>query len=311
MTRLWADAPTVSAKDPIPWPTLGGKQFWADEFFFHQWHIQRNTRSGLCRLLDESDFRHASGTYEQCRAVLDQIKIERKLPPMRGRAVLLLHGLGRSRSSMDKLAQTLKGQGGYNVFTVGYPSTQREIGDHARTLKHILDNLDGIEEINLVAHSMGNIVIRHYLADQTDRATGRRPDPRIRRFVMLGPPNHQSHLALMAADIGLFQWVAGEAGQQLGRDWDHLEGKLATPEFEFGILAGGKGDAKGFNPLIPGDNDRVVSVAGTRLAGAADFLVVPVAHTFMMDDPNVMEYTLRFLQKGYFVSPQKRQPIPK
>ena len=48
---------------PIPVPTLGGKQFWADELFFHQWRIQRNVYRH-CRLLDEHNLRHASGTYD-------------------------------------------------------------------------------------------------------------------------------------------------------------------------------------------------------------------------------------------------------
>ena len=55
--------------------------------------------------------------------------------------------------------------GGYEVFNVTYPSTRDDIGEHARSLAHIIDNLDGIEEVNFVAHSMGNIVIRHYLGD--------------------------------------------------------------------------------------------------------------------------------------------------
>ena len=53
----------------------------------------------------------------------------------------------------------------------------------------------------------------------------------------------------------------------------------------------------------------VVSVETTRLAGAADFAVLPVPHTLMMDDPEVQQYTLRFLERGYFRSDDQRQPI--
>ena len=53
----------------------------------------------------------------------------------------------------------------------------------------------------------------------------------------------------------------------------------------------------------------VVSVESTRLAGAADFAVLPVLHTVMMDDPRVQQYTLRFLSQGYFVSEDDRHPI--
>jgi pimeloyl-ACP methyl ester carboxylesterase len=302
-------AEPLGKADPVAIPTMGGKQFWADELFFHQWRIQRNVITGHYRLLDEQDRRHLSGTFEECRARLDQIKRTEHLPPMRGRAVIVLHGLGRSRVATDAICNYLKSQGGYTVFNVSYPSTQEGIADMARSLARVVENLDGITEINFVAHSMGNIVIRHYMADQA--AAGRRPDPRIRRFVMLAPPNHGSLAALTFADNSVFRVVAGEAGQELGRDWAKLEAKLATPGCKFGIIAGGKGDNKGFNPLLPGDNDGTITVGTTRLEGAADFLVLPVMHTFIVRDAKALEYTLRFLEKGYFISPDKVQPVPK
>ena len=40
-------------------PTMGGRQFWGDELFFHGWHVRRNTLTGHCRLLDKKNHRHA------------------------------------------------------------------------------------------------------------------------------------------------------------------------------------------------------------------------------------------------------------
>ena len=37
--------------------------------------------------------------------------------------------------------------------------------------------------------SLGNLVIRHYYGDMADPTGSRRPDPRLKRIVMLGPPN--------------------------------------------------------------------------------------------------------------------------
>ena len=79
-----------------------------------------------------------------------------------------------------------------------------------------------------------------------------------------------------------------------------------SPSLE-SLPAGRSGD--GSNPLLEGDDDLVVSVNETRLAGARDFVTVPVLHTFLMDDAKVHEYVLRFLQHGYFLSEQQRQPI--
>ena len=132
--RLGADGFGPKPGNPIPMPTMGGQQFWADELFFHQWRIQRNALDNHCRLLDGDDFRHASGTYEKCLATLEQIKRQQRLPPMQGKAVVVLHGLVASRCHMDGLARYLKEQGGYEVFNVTYPSTQGDIAAHAKRL---------------------------------------------------------------------------------------------------------------------------------------------------------------------------------
>ena len=99
--------------------------------------------------------------------------------------------------------------------------------------------------------------------------------------------------------------------KELATGWEGLEPKLATPKFEFGMLAGGKGDGKGYNPLIPGDDDAVITVESTRLAGARDFRVLPVMHTFFMNDKRVQELTVRFLEHGHFESEENRQPVDK
>ncbi|MCC6124006.1 MAG: alpha/beta hydrolase [Pirellulales bacterium] len=287
-------------------PTLGGKQFWADELFFHRWRIQQNVFTGHYRLLDENDLRHAWGTFEECKAGLEQIKTDRRLPPMKGKAVIVLHGICGTRLHMSKIGQYLETNGNYTVVNVAYPTTQREIAEHAKTLAKIIDNLDGIEEVNFVAHSMGNVVIRHYLND-LKAAEASNPGggpakqrPKFNRFVMLAPPNHGSGLARYFADNWVYKTVTGDSGRELGRDWSKLESHLASPDFEFGIIAGGKGDGKGYNPLLAGDNDGVIGVETARLAGAKDFVVIPAMHHRVQHHSLALVYTLRFLKVGSF-----------
>ncbi len=302
------DEPSTGPVNAIG-PTLGGKQFWADELFFHEWHIQRNVFTGHCRLLDGYRLRHAWGTFAECRQKLEEIKQRRGLPPMAGRSVIVLHGLFRTPSAMDSLCQYLHQEGGYSVFNVSYPTTRASVAVHAWSLSSIIKHLDGIEEINFVGHSLGNLVVRHYLSDHTDPTQGLRPDARINRFVMLGPPNQGAEIAEAFRGVKLFHAVAGTSGTELASQWDELEANLAIPDCEFGILAGGRSNSKGFNPFLSGDDDLVVGVDATRLPGARDFCVLPVMHSFMMNDPTVQEYTLRFLKHGYFVSAESRRPI--
>src|SRR5262249_39831019 len=101
--------------------TAGGKQFWADVWFFHDWRIQCNALTGHYRLLDGANRRHASGTYEICRDKMDEIRTRDKLSPMEGKAIIVLHGLFRTRTSMLTLGTALSKSGNYKAFCVGYP----------------------------------------------------------------------------------------------------------------------------------------------------------------------------------------------
>ncbi len=291
--------------------TLGGNQFWADKLFFHRWRIQQHALTGRYRLLDGGDVRHASGTFDECRAALERIRQERKLPPMQGRAVIVLHGLGASHVLMSGWAKHLEKDGEFQVLNFNYPSTLGTIHDHAQSLAGVIEHLEGIEEIHFVAHSLGNIVVRHYLAEQTDKARGKSPDPRIKRMVMIAPPNHGSELATSLSNGKLARTVLGKPVEELGPHWVWVERDLAIPQFEFGIVAGGRGNSGGYNPWLAGDDDGVVTVASTRLAGAADFVVVPDVHALLPFDSRVRDYALRFLRQGCFVSPERRQPIEK
>ena len=300
--RLGAGAATDFPLN-IPLPTMGGQQFWADELFFHHWHIQRNVLTGYYRLLDGKNIRRAWGTLNDCRIALEQIKRDTLAADARQSRDPSAR-TPRQPYNHASAGQYLHDRGGYVTFNVTYPSTQSGVGEHAGSLARIIGNLDGIEEINLVAYSLGNIVARNYLADRQHV-----PDPRLRRMVMLGPPNHGSLAAVVLAENLAFKLLTGEAGQELGSQWSTLESHLATPQFPFGIIAGGKQDGHGYNLLLAGDNDGTISVDTTRLAGAADFAVVPMLHQFLPYMPSVQEYTLRFLQHGYFLTAAKRHPV--
>ena len=293
----------------ITTPTGGGKQFWTDRFVYHHWRIQQNVYTGHCRLLDDKNVRQAWGAYDGCRQAFERLRVERSLPPVRGKVVVTIHGLGRTRQSMAGMGAYLAKEGGYTWLNFSYASTRDSIDSHASALLQVLQSLNEAEEVHFVAHSLGNLVIRRYLYERA-LANPEARGPQLGRFVMLAPPNQGAELAVRLRDNELFRLIFGTGGRQLAVEWDEVEQRLATPPCPFGILAGGQGEAGLNNPLISGENDFVVTVAETRLAGAADFLVVPKLHTFIMNSPEVRQYTLRFLQHGHFLSPEARQPIP-
>jgi pimeloyl-ACP methyl ester carboxylesterase len=290
--------------------TLGGTQFWSDELVYRDWRIQRNVVSGHYRLLDDRDFRRAWGTFEQCAARLEELKSELELPPMDGKAVVLLHGIIRSRSVMEDMAEYLDESGDFTAINVSYASTRRTLDEHAASLARVIDNLEGIDEIHFVCHSLGNLVLRRYLGEATAESPQWRVDPRIKRIVMLAPPNQGAKLAEAFKNNKLVGLIWGPCCKQLANDWQSLETRLAIPKQQFGIIAGGRGDEEGANPLVEGDDDLVLSIDETRLPGASDFLVVNRLHGQLLGDEDVQKNVLRFLENGYFVSEADRQPIP-
>lgn len=299
----------VSSELPnLPLLTIGGGQFWSDELVFHHWRIQKNVLSGHYRLLDENEFRRAWGTFEQCRQKLAALRREEELPPMRGPAVITLHGLIRSRGTMEGIGQFLEEEGDYTWLNVSYASTRRSLDEHAASLAQVISHLEGIDEINFVCHSLGNLVVRRYLGEAHQPQPQWKVDNRIKRFVMLGPPNNGAQFAALFKNNKIFGLLLGPSGKQLAADWSTVDQCLATPQCEFGIIAG-RGTAIGANPIVSGEDDMVVSVNETRLPGASDFLVVPQYHGGLMNDPLVRKSTLKFLKEGCFTSAEARQPI--
>ena len=65
----------------------------------------------------------------------------------------------------------------------------------------------------------------------------------------------------------------------------------------------------GYNPLLGEDNDFIVTVESTKLAGAADWLRLPVFHPLMMNDAAVKQAVFTFLRHGWFRSAGERQAL--
>ena len=281
--------------------------FWSDEFVQHDWRIQRNVITNDFRLLDDRDQVRLEGDFEACRTCYQQFSQDSQLLPVKGKVVILLHGLFRDHRAGKPLQRELS-KHEYTTIRVGYASTQAGIDSHAAALAKIVENLPDATEINFVGHSMGNIVIRKYLSDAL-RTNHNKLDPRFGRFVMLGPPNQGSAIALAAGDSSFLNRVVGTGFAQLGSQWQEFMQTLDPLPLEYGIIAGNTAKNSEGNPLLAGPDDLVVRVEETKLAGARDFEVLPVVHMRMFSDSTVQQHTLNFLEHGYFVSAEERHPL--
>lgn len=214
-------------------------------------------------------------------------------PSVGGDPVILIHGLGRSPASMAILGNRLESEG-YRVVRFGYPSTTEPLDTLVADLEAEIGRCCGAdaETVHFVTHSMGGVLVRAFLAE--------RPQVHRGRVVMLSPPSQGSEIVDTFATTPLLRSLLGPAGSRLGTGAAGIARQLPPIRFSLGIITGDRS----LNPLtswlIPGPDDGKVGVDRARLDGAADFLVLPATHTFIMNRLDVAEETAHFLREGRF-----------
>ena len=208
--------------------------------------------------------------------------------------VIILHGIAKSASSMEKLEEHLRDQG-YRTQNVTYPSTAENIEVLAgKYLPKAIDQCrgDGAKKIHFVTHSLGGIIARQYLQTHTL--------PHGSRMVMLAPPNKGSEVADKLKGLSIYKWSHGPAGQELGTDSESIPNRLKPVKIDVGVIAGDSSINPVFSAMIPGADDGTIAVERTKLKEMKDFIVVSSTHTFIMDNPLVMRQVVHFLEKGTF-----------
>jgi triacylglycerol lipase len=214
-----------------------------------------------------------------------------------GECVVLLHGLGRTYRSMERIESALRAAG-FTTANVDYPSQSQAIEALARSA--VPEGVGrcqrkGAQRIHFVTHSMGGLIIRYYLSSGTVAELG--------RVVMLGPPNQGSEVADAMVGNALYDRVNGPAGAQLVTGPEGIAARLGPVDFPLGIITGTEQTA--FDSLlssrIPGPNDGKVSVERAKVEGMGDFLMLPVTHTFMVNNDVVIGQVLQFLRYGAFI----------
>jgi hypothetical protein len=223
--------------------------------------------------------------------------------------VIVLHGLARHPPSMARIAGALRAEG-YTVRNIGYLSRGAGVEELAEQVFGPVfgegvaggagptQGADGGGRIHVVAHSLGCILLRQYVATRGVPA-------RLGRVVMLAPPNTGSEIVDRLGDWRLFRWINGPAGGQLGTA---ATGKAsivtrlgpAPAGVEIGVIAGSFSWNPLYSSLLPGDDDGKVSVARTHLDGEAAHLVLPYSHTWLMWRKRTLVAVNAFLRTGRF-----------
>ena len=120
-----------------------------------------------------------------------------KKQSLRDKAVVLIHGLDDPGKVWQNLRPALV-QEDYDVWQFEYPNDQ-PLAESAEMLFLELKTLktERINRISIVAHSMGGLITRELLTSTTfdyRSAITQQKVPEVDQFIMVGTPNHGSHM---------------------------------------------------------------------------------------------------------------------
>jgi len=200
--------------------------------------------------------------------------------------IALVHGLWNRGWSMAAMAKRLRKRG-HHVVVFSYPTRGDSLAGHADELHAFLVGQD-LDELHLVGHSMGGLVILNMLNRYENLPPG--------RVVLMGAPVKGSATAKRLAKLPGQKFIFGKVRENL------LQGLQRTPNGrETGVICGTR--ALGLGQVVgrhAEPSDGTVTVRETQLEGLKDSIELAVAHTEMLVSLAVVEQVEQFLECGKF-----------
>jgi hypothetical protein len=212
-------------------------------------------------------------------------------------AVILLHGLGRSRRAMAPIEEALQ-EAGYRTLNRSYESRRHRIESLARAVLGVrlaeLRTWDPVPaRVHFITHSLGGILVRWY-ANHIGLPEGG-------RAVMIAPPHGGSEAADVLQPLRPAQWWFGPVLQELGTGDGSIPLSLGpVAGLDVGVIAGDKASYPFFAHRFEDAHDGLVSVASTHVEGASDAIVVPASHSFIAARPVTIHQAVHFVRHGHF-----------
>jgi len=224
----------------------------------------------------------------------EQSRANAGVTDLRSPGVVLLHGIARTSRSLRKIETALR-TSGFATLNLDYASRRKPLDVLAADIHpDVTAFANGIGgPLHFVAHSMGGLLTRVYVARYRPAALG--------RVVMLGTPNGGSEVADLLKRLAIFRAFYGPAGQQLTTEQDDRLTSLPPPDYAVGVIAGIRSiDPIASRFILPRPNDGRVSVQSSKLANMTDHVTVKASHTGLVRHPVAIDQVIAFLREGRF-----------
>jgi pimeloyl-ACP methyl ester carboxylesterase len=180
--------------------------------------------------------------------------------------VLLVHGIFCNAGVWRRMRRYLGTRGIDNLFAINLEPPLAGIDDFAVTLAERVEEVrrrTGADKVVLVAHSMGGLVSRAYIA----RLGGAQ---RVERLVTIGSPHHGSEMARLAI---------GRCARDMIPNGPWLSGLVAAEAGSPGVPV---------TTIFSWDDNMVAPQDSPRLPGARAIALENVGHLELLRSPEVM-----------------------
>lgn len=213
------------------------------------------------------------------------------------RLVVLVHGLWRSSASFGRMQRALEAHG-YEVLAFDYPSTQARIEDHAAALGTAIARRlaagPAPAELHLVGHSMGGLVILHWLRTRAEDV------PMPARCVFVATPLRGAMLAELRCRWWPFRLAMGDQAAAQLRPLDPFHRQPLPTGPALGAIAGSAAWVVMGASDLPGADDGTVRVVEATLPEPHPTVVVAHGHTAIANATATIRHVLQFLKNGRF-----------
>jgi|TARA_B100000315_G_scaffold294_1_gene287 pimeloyl-ACP methyl ester carboxylesterase len=202
--------------------------------------------------------------------------------------VVLIHGVLMSGHEMSLLRSRLQRRG-FKVRQFRYHSRRQTPVENARFLSETLAKWRLKGSVHFVAHSLGGVVLAHFLAQYQWHCPG--------RVVLLGGPLRGSRVAEDLSHKGWGRWLLGRSLVD-----GLLEGAPSQWRPDQTLMIAGKWSF-GLATLLPatrlcGPNDGVVRLCETEDAAISHRLTLPANHMLLLFSRRVEKAIADFLTTG-------------
>lgn len=210
---------------------------------------------------------------------------------MEKEVVVLVHGFFKNRSDMRYLEKGLQ-EHGFETCCVDLPTTFACFEDCLKSLEWQLSHFTQQDKLHYVAHSMGGLLVRAYLAACGHSKTG--------HCVFIATPQQGTALAAIAHKFPLYSSVFKPIQSLLPcTGSENAETSIESP---LGVVAGSRSMGVLGSLFLNEPNDGRVEVASAQSQDADEFLVVPFGHKDIHHQRLTLLNVVEFIRTGKFLA---------